>query len=475
MSLTEMQQPRRTAHTLFVDFVGYSRLSADSQAAVQVALQNLIYNLPAFQAARAESELMVRKTGDGMAVIFFKDIEFPLAAAIALDEVLKRQTVTLREQIGANFRLRMGIHSGPVIIVDEDGDGLMDVAGEGINIAQRVMDCGEEGHILASGAVANLIEELPHWKSLFHDLGIVRVKHDELVHLYNIYGTRPDSTTIGYEALPRRVHESHERARQQVERNAALEQSDQKTFVMGYALRAALLIGSIVVLAGLLWSFWNYRAKPDMDKVARDIREIQAEKQKKNRPSPPPSITTLATPVPAPSPSTLAEREIPNLVGLTREEAQKALAPLGLTLTLSSNTPAAPSPTIPAGSVVTQFPAPGRQVVTEGAIYVTLSSGPATPPAGEVAYTGVLIDARRFLQLGSAQKVGLFGPNSALLYTPMGITNDLIEAVQTVGENPLRLDAVQAGPSGVAISAADVETLRGLTDVVRSKTVVLRP
>ena len=475
MSLTEMQ-PRRTAHTLFMDFVGYSRLSADSQVAVQVALQNLVYNLPAFQAARNEGELMVRKTGDGMAVIFFKDIEYPLAAAVALDEVLKRQALALREQIGANFRLRMGVHSGPVIIIDENGEGVKDVAGEGINIAQRVMDCGEEGHILASAAVANLVEDRPHWKPLFHDLGIVRVKHDELVHLYNIHGIRPDSTMIGYEALPRRVHESQARARQQSEQDTARVQVEQKTFVMGYALRAALLIGSIVVLAGLLWSFWNYRAKPDMERVARDIREAKADKRKKNQPSPEPKITTLATPVPGPTPAiTVARIEVPNLVGTTRAGAEKALAALGLKLALSGNNAAAPSATIAAGSIVSQFPTPGPQQVKEGMVYVTLSTGPMGAPAGELAYTGVLVDARNFPQLGNTQSAGLFGPDNAPLYTAAGITNDPLQAVQTVGMNPLNINAVKAGSSGVAISAADVQTLRALSDAVRSRTVVLRP
>lgn len=473
MSLTELQQPRRTAHTLFMDFVGYSRLSADSQAAVQVALQNLVYNLPSFQAARAEGELMVRKTGDGLAVVFFQDVEYPLAAAIALDEVLKRQAMSLREQIGANFRLRMGLHSGPVIVIDEDGDGVMDVAGEGINTAQRVMDCGEEGHILASAAVANLVEDRPHWRSYFHDLGVVRVKHDELVHLYNIHGVRPDSTTIGYEAQPRRVYESHERARQQAERDAALQQVEQKTFVMGYALRAALLIGSLVVLGGLLWSFWNYRARPDVERVAQDIREAQAEKRRKSEPSPAPKITTLATPQPIASPSAEGSSvELPNLVGLTQAEAQKALAPLGLTLALSETTPSAPSETIAAGSIAVQFPTPGPQVVKDATVFVTLSTGPS---AAAPAYTGVLIDARAFPQLTNAQTAGLFGPNNAPLYTAMGVTNDPFQAVQTVGVNPLRLDAAQAGPAGVALVASDVEKLRALTDAVRARTVVLRP
>lgn len=468
MSLTEMQ-PRRTAHTLFMDFVGYSRLSADSQAAVQVALQNLVSNLPAFQAARAEGELMVRKTGDGMAVIFFKDVEYPLAAAVALDEAIKRQAMALREQIGANFRLRMGLHSGPVVLIDEDGDGVMDVAGEGINMAQRVMDCCDEGHILASASVVNLLEDRPHWKPMLHDLGVVRVKHDELVHLYNVYSTRPDGTTIGYEALPRWVRESHENARRLAERDAVLEKVEERSFVMGYALRATLLIGALVVVAGLLWSFWNLRAAPDIKKVATAARELKAKQAKttgKNA-----IVVTVATPEPG------GMVDIPNLVGMPRDTAEKALASLGLKLALSEENPAASNPTIPAGAVVSQYPQAGKQKGGDGRVFVTLSTGPEVPANGseQATFTGVLIDARSFPQLANATSAGLYGPDNSPLYNASGVTNDQIEAVQAVGVNPLRITATLANASGVVVSAEDVQKLRAVSDAVRAKTVVLRP
>lgn len=471
MSLTEMQ-PRRTAHTLFMDFVGYSRLSAEAQAAVQVALQNLVYNLPAFQAARTEGELMVRKTGDGMAVIFFKDVEYPLAAAVALDEAMKRQSMALREQIGANFRLRMGLHSGPVVLIDEDGDGVMDVAGEGINTAQRVMDCCDEGHILASASVVNLLEDRPHWKPMLHDLGVVRVKHDELVHLYNVYSTRPDGTTIGYEAMPRWVRESHENARRLAERDAVLEKVEERSFVMGYALRASLLIGAVVVLGGLLWSFWHTRATLDIKRVATAARELRIAKElKTKKTASSPTVVTVATP----SAGNLVD--IPNLVGMPREDAEKALAAVGLKLALSEENPTASNPTIPAGAVVSQQPLAGKQKPGAPQVFVTLSSGPDAPRNGgeASAFTGVLIDARTFPQLANAHAAALYGPDNSALYAASGVTNDQIEAVQAVGVNPLRITATMANSAGVALAAEDVQKLRALTDAVRAKTVVLRP
>lgn len=486
MSLSEIQ-PRRTAHTLFVDFVGYSRLSTDSQAAVQVALQNLVYNLPAFTAARNDGQLMVRKTGDGMAIVFFQDVEFPLAAAVALDEVLKHQATSLRDQVGANFRLRMGVHSGPVVIVDEDGDGIMDVAGEGINTAQRVMDCGDQGHILVSGPVFNLVEEKPHWKSLLHDLGIVRVKHDELVHLYNLHGIRPDGTTIGYEALPRKVYESRERAREQAEQEATRTQEENRSAVTGYALRAALLVGALVLLGSLLFMIWRHSTldSKEVQHVADVIRKNKEEKDRKNQPpTPEPKPIVVATPTPGPAstgPETnaMVEADVPNIVGMPRADAEKALAAVKLTLALSEKSPEVQNPTVAPGTVLSQFPIPGKQFVRGGTVYVSLAVGgqvaPTPAPAGEQsAFTGVLVDARSFPQLANSTSIGLFGPNDVALYSSSGATSDELQAIQAVGINPLRITAQQAGAQGVGLSAEDVEKLRTLPDSVRAKTVVLR-
>lgn len=481
MSLSEIQ-PKRVAYTLFLDFVGYSRLSADSQAAVQVALQNMVYNLPAFSAARTAGQLMVRKTGDGMAVVFFEDVEFPLAAAVALDEVLKHQGGALREQVGANFRLRMGIHSGPVVIVDEDGDGVMDVAGEGINIAQRVMDCGDQGHILVSANVKNLVEDREHWKALLHDLGIVRVKHDELVHLYSLHGTRPDGTTIGFEAIPRKVHESRERARELAEDEAQRTRSEQRTTMAGYALRAAILLAALILVGSVLLFLWRNSTinSGEVSHVAEVIRKNKEERARKNRPpTPEPDPVVVATPTPSgdtPAPTEVVA-EVPNLVGLSRPDAEKALLPLKLTLALSEQTPEIPNPTVAPGTVLSQFPLPGQQHVREGKVFVSLAVAVPGSGAGseQSAYTGVLVDARSFSQLGQATSLTLYGPNDAALYASSGVTNDEIQAVQAVGLNPLRLTAVAAGPQGVALSAEDVEKLRALPDAVRAKTVVLRP
>ena len=481
MSLTEIQ-PRRTAHTLFLDFVGYSRLSADSQAAVQVTLQSLVTNLPAFQAARNENQLMVRKTGDGMAVVFFQNIEFPLAAAVALDEVIKHQASSLREQVGANFRLRMGVHSGPVVIVDEDGDGIMDVAGEGINMAQRVMDCGDQGHILVSAAVATAVTGLENWQVLLHDMGIVRVKHDELVHLYNLHGVRPDGTMIGFEALPRKVHEARERARELAEQEASREKTEQRTTITHYALRATLLLAAFVGVIAILLALWRNSTidSGDIHHVADVIRKNRLAQENKNKP---PKTVTLATPTPSEPDNTsmgeLVHAMVPKVVGMLRPDAEKALASVGLKLALSKRTPEVENTSVPAGSIVNQSPPPGEQNVDGGTVYVSLARGAAGSSPGsvdpQVTYTGVLVDARSFTQLGEAQTAGLFGPNEVPLYDAAGITNDEVQAIQQVGANPLRLTASVAGPNGVGLTAEDVEKLRAIPANIRTKTVILRP
>lgn len=475
MELTEIKE-KRIAHTLFMDFVGYSRLPAQSQASVQVAMQTLVQSLEPFQKARSEGRLMVRRTGDGMALVFFgDDIEEPLRTAMALDDSIKRQTMALRESIGANFRLRMGIHTGPVVIVDEDGDGEMDVAGEGINVAQRVMDCGDEGHILVSSAMANALLERAGWSTILHDLGVCRVKHEDLVHLYNLYATRPDGTTLGSEPVPKRIHESRERAKQLSERDAKLAAEDNKTAVVGFAWRAVTFVLAFLAVGAILLGLWRYHSTSDVKRMADALRQAR----KKPSPSPESAVTLVATPIADPTikPSTGALATVPNLMGLTRTDAATKLAALGLKLALSEQTPSSPSTQFPKDAIVAQSPEAGAPVVSHGTVYVTLSSGAETPAVqNEAAYTGVLIDARTATGFQATVSTPLYSSANQLLYTTDNTTNDPVAAVTFTGMNPLRITAVGVvAEKGLVISDDDIAKLQLLTDMVRAKTAILHP
>lgn len=167
-----------TAHVLFVDIVGYSTLVIDEQAKQLKQLQLMVSATPECGSANDRNELIALPTGDGMALVFFNHPEAPVRCAVELSRALKA---------APQIRLRMGVHSGLVYRM-ADIKNNMNVAGGGINIAQRVMDCGDAGHILLSKRVADDLGQLARWTGYLHDLGLAKVKHDVVVHVFNLFG-----------------------------------------------------------------------------------------------------------------------------------------------------------------------------------------------------------------------------------------------------------------------------------------------
>jgi serine/threonine protein kinase/tetratricopeptide (TPR) repeat protein len=165
------------AHVLFTDIVAYSRLPMDQQEEALRQLQDRVRGTAEFSKARAGDQLVRLPTGDGMALVFFGDAEAPVRCAMELSFALRQQS---------QIQLRMGIHTGPVYRV-ADINANRNVAGGGINIAQRVMDCGDAGHILVSGTVAEVLSQVSTWRTALHDLGETAVKHGLRIHLYNLY------------------------------------------------------------------------------------------------------------------------------------------------------------------------------------------------------------------------------------------------------------------------------------------------
>src|SRR5437763_554330 len=155
------------AHILFVDTVGYSKLSINEQRAAIDELNEVVSASEQLQKAEAADRLIKIPTGDGMALVFYTSPEAPAQCAIEISRVLKEHP---------RLQLRMGVHSGPVSGVIDVNDHA-NLAGAGLNTAQRVMDCGDAGHILLSKRVANDLGEYGHWRPLLHDLGLCEVKH----------------------------------------------------------------------------------------------------------------------------------------------------------------------------------------------------------------------------------------------------------------------------------------------------------
>src|ERR1700757_3434399 len=164
-------------NVLFLDIVGYSKLLINEQSDQIQTLKEIVRGTEQFRLAEAEGKLLRLPTGDGGALVFRNSPEAPVLCAFEISKALKTHP---------ELRVRMGIHSGPVNEITDLG-AQANIAGAGINIAQRVMDCGDAGHILLSKRVADDLEHYPQWRALLHELGECEVKHGLRISLLNLY------------------------------------------------------------------------------------------------------------------------------------------------------------------------------------------------------------------------------------------------------------------------------------------------
>src|SRR6266853_3176063 len=177
------------AHVLFIDIVGYSKLSINDQRVAIDELTQAVRTSEQCQNAEAGSRLIKIPTGDGMALVFYKSPEEPVKCALEISRALREHP---------KLQLRMGVHSGPVSgIVDVNDHS--NIVGAGINVAQRVMACGDAGHILLSKHVAEDLGEYEQWRPLLHDLGTCEVKHGVRVSIVNLHADQ-----VGNPQLPKK-------------------------------------------------------------------------------------------------------------------------------------------------------------------------------------------------------------------------------------------------------------------------------
>src|SRR5213082_1034716 len=175
------------AHLLLLDVVGYSKLLVNDQIESLQELNRIVRGTDCFRAAEAKDKLIRLPTGDGMALLFFENLEQPVRCALEIAEALRSHP---------EIQVRMGIHSGPVNQIPDVNDRV-NIAGAGINVAQRVLDCGDAGHILLSKHVADDLAQYRHWQPYLRDVGECEVKHGLRLHLVNLY-----KDGLGNPALP---------------------------------------------------------------------------------------------------------------------------------------------------------------------------------------------------------------------------------------------------------------------------------
>src|SRR5438874_3712123 len=165
------------AHLLFIDVVGYSKLLVNEQIELMQQLNPIVRGTECFREEEVSGKLIRLPTGDGMVLLFFRSPEQPVRCALEISQALHSQS---------HIQVRMGIHSGPVNQVVDVNDQ-MNIAGAGINVGQRVMDCGDAGHILLSKHLADDLTHYRHWQPYLHDLGECDVKHGLRLHVFNLY------------------------------------------------------------------------------------------------------------------------------------------------------------------------------------------------------------------------------------------------------------------------------------------------
>jgi TolB-like protein/Flp pilus assembly protein TadD len=211
-------------HVLFIDIVGYSKLLIDDQRELQQQLNQIVRDTEPFRVAEAAEKLVRLPTGDGMALVFFSGPEAPVQCALEISEALRGTS---------RLKLRMGINTGPVSGVADVNDK-SNVAGAGINMAQRVMDCGDAGHILLSKRAAEDLAQYRQWEARLHDIGEFEVKHAVKVSIVNLY-----TGNLGNPQLPEKL--------KQFSRKQAATRRIRRTLIASLLLVAvALPVGTLL-------------------------------------------------------------------------------------------------------------------------------------------------------------------------------------------------------------------------------------
>jgi TolB-like protein/class 3 adenylate cyclase/Tfp pilus assembly protein PilF len=217
------------AYVLFIDIVGYSKLVTSEQHRLLELLNQIVRESEHFRAAEAKNRLITVPTGDGMALVFYNTPEAPVECALEVNRAASGHP---------ELKLRMGIHSGPVSGV-VDVSGRSNIAGAGINIAQRVMDCGDAGHILVSKHMAEDLEQYGQWKRHLHDLGECEVKHGVRVSVVNLY-----TEEHGNPEVPQKFRHARKGAAPVVREKRG----------RGWMIAAAVILVAALIVGGVLLS-----------------------------------------------------------------------------------------------------------------------------------------------------------------------------------------------------------------------------
>src|SRR5438270_4285637 len=240
------------AHVLFIDVAGHSALLINEQQQIQQDLNQVVHSTEQFRIAEAEGKLTRLPTGDGMALVFFTTPEAPVQCALEISEALRRYP---------RLKLRMGVHSGPISSTTDVNDR-SNITGAAINIAERIMSCGDAGHILISKRVAEDLGQYAEWQPCLHDLGEVQVKHGVTLAIVNLYTGK-----LGNPEIPQKIREARQ-AKTSRSGEAVTQDSEssgargffeevQRRKVYRVAVAYIVVAGGLIQLASAVFPAWE--------------------------------------------------------------------------------------------------------------------------------------------------------------------------------------------------------------------------
>ncbi len=375
------------AYVLFTDLVDFSTRTMEEQARIIQELQGMVRQTQEFQRSQANGQVLSLPTGDGMALVFFQN---PVAAVQCAVEVA-------RALHSSDLKLRMGVHTGPVYRF-ADINTNRNVTGGGINLAQRVMDCGDAGHILISKSVADILGELGTWVGHLHDLGLQEVKHGVKVHLVNLY-----SSDFGNPEMPQKL-----RPAVPVPAVVPVTSHRGRYMLAGGALALTVLIASAVGVSN--WR--KTRAAPEA--APAPAPQLQAPAPAEAPPVTPPTPPTVVAPAAVPPPV-----DTPRVAPVRRAEATPATP-------ATPAPPQAPTP-IQQPSPVVRVPAPAAPPAPAPPAAAAPSGGPDRAALQEARERMILLSSRAGGVRGSLENLQREQSRSGL-----SLRGDMAAAAQRV-------------------------------------------
>jgi TolB-like protein/class 3 adenylate cyclase/Tfp pilus assembly protein PilF len=251
-SETSTRRHVEIAHVLFIDVVGYSKLLIDEQQQIQEQLNHVVRSTEQFRSAEAKGKLTRLPTGDGMALVFFTTPEAPVQCALEISEALLSYP---------RLKLRMGVHSGPVSSTTDVNDR-SNIAGAAINIAERIMSCGDAGHILISKRLADDLGQYAEWQPCLHDLGEIQVKHGVTLAIVNVYTDK-----LGNPEVPEKIREARLENASASEKTVGQDPGSSRTSgffeevkrrkVYRVAVAYIIVAGGIIQIASAVFPAWE--------------------------------------------------------------------------------------------------------------------------------------------------------------------------------------------------------------------------